>query len=284
MITGPGQFFVAPERSVGLIAHTERTTLDIELKPTALVGMDDGGSVVSRPFEAPMRRAKANEQSPITNFLYMSAAVVADGEDVYKAYITIGQEEGANRGFQEGEDALNIASGLNSSAYETPLSAYTIADNQALMLDVRDSIGRIPVVFSTLEGYEYDDYLLLSFAMEGNWSKPVYLYDALSNDSVRVSNGLQIAVQRPESNQLRYFINGYAASATTEQPGIATDIEVTNGEEPLSSKFSPLTFIYDVLGRRVMTLTEYDLISNIQLPTGVYIIQRGGNTERMVIR
>ena len=42
--------------------------------------------------------------------------------------------------------------------------------------------------------------------------------------------------------------------------------------------------IYDMLGRRVLTLNEFDLISNIQLPTGVYIIQRGTKTERMVIR
>ena len=45
-----------------------------------------------------------------------------------------------------------------------------------------------------------------------------------------------------------------------------------------------MVYIYDILGRKIMTLTEYDLISNIQLPTGVYIIQRGTNTERMVIR
>ena len=284
VITGPGQFFVAPERSVGLIAASARTTLDVELKPTALVGMDDGGSVVSRPFEAPRRATVSDNPSPVTNYLYMSAAVVADGEDVYKAYITIGQEEGANRGFQEGEDALNIASGLNSGAFETPLSAYTIAGNQALMLDVRDSIGRIPVVFSLLDGYDYENYILLSFAMEGNWSEPVYLYDALTNDSVRISNGLQIAIRRPESDQLRYFINGYAAPATTDQPGVATGLETVNGENTLTSNLSPLTFIYDLLGRRVMTLTEYDLLSNIQLPTGVYIIQRGNNTERMVIR
>lgn len=286
VITGPGQFFVAPQRSVGLIAASAGTELEVELRPEALVAMADGSaiSIDTISFSAPARRAAYQEPSPI-NWLYMSAANETDG-GLCKAYLTIGQSTEASRSYVAGEDALNLSSGTsNNVAYETPLSMYTIAGNEALMLDVRDSIGRIPLVFATLPDYEYEDYTLLSFAFEGNWSTPLYLYDALTNDSIQITNGLQVAVRTPESDQIRYFLNGNGARTSTDddQPGITTDIEVVDDQSPITNNQSG-TVIYDVLGRPVLKLSEHDLISNIQLPTGVYIIQRGKNTERMVIR
>ena len=132
--------------------------------------------------------------------------------------------------------------------------------------------------------YEYEEYTLLSFAFEGHWSTPLYLYDALTNDSIQITNGLQVAVRTPESDQIRYFINGSNRVTSEEnQQGTATGIEEVNDQLP-NTNYQSGTVIYDVLGRKIMTLNEYDLISNIHLPTGVYIIQRGSNTERMVIR
>ena len=214
----------------------------------------------------------------------MSAANETDG-GLCKAYLTIGQSAEASRNYVAGEDALNLSSGTsNNVAYETPLSMYTIAGNEALMLDVRDSIGTIPLVFATLPDYEYEEYTLLSFAFEGHWSTPLYLYDALTNDSIQITNGLQVAVRTPKSDQIRYFINGNGARTSTDggQPGVTTDIDEVDDQLPTANNQSAI--IYDVLGRPVLKLSEYDLISNIQLPTGVYIIQRGKNTERMVIR
>ena len=285
VITGPGQFFVAPQRSVGLIAASADTELEVELRPEALVAMADGSaiSIDTISFSAPARRAAYQEPSPI-NWLYMSAANETDG-GLCKAYLTIGQSAEASRNYVAGEDALNLSSGTsNNVAYETPLSMYTIAGNEALMLDVRDSIGTIPLVFATLPDYEYEEYTLLSFAFEGHWSTPLYLYDALTNDSIQITNGLQVAVRTPESDQIRYFINGNGARTLTDggQPGVTTDIDEVDDQLPTANNKSAI--IYDVLGRPVLKLSEHDLISNIQLPTGVYIIQRGKNTERMVIR
>ena len=285
VITGPGQFFVAPQRSVGLIAASAGTELEVELRPEALVAMADGSaiSIDTISFSAPVRRAAYQEPSPV-NWLYMSAANETDG-GLCKAYLTIGQFAMASRNYVAGEDALNLSSGTsNNVAYETPLSMYTIAGNEALMLDVRDSIGTIPLVFATLPDYEYEEYTLLSFAFEGHWSTPLYLYDALTNDSIQITNGLQVAVRTPESDQIRYFINGNGARTSTDggQPGVTTDIDEVDDQLPTANNKSAI--IYDVLGRPVLKLSEHDLISNIQLPTGVYIIQRGKNTERMVIR
>lgn len=292
-VTATGQYFVAPQRAVGLIATDAGKSLNIKLRPEALVALTGDGVVVSREDikePAPRRRAKAEQTAEaIQKRLYIAAANETD-EGPKKAYLTLGEQDDAIRGFRKGEDALSLASGKNYfsySSFSTPISMYTIADNEALMMDIRDTLNNVPVIFSTLSSkYDINDYTLLTFSMAGDWDKPLYLYDALTNDSLLIMNGLQVAVQTPQSDQIRYFINGGKRTTSgEEESGVATAIETVNGDgDSYTIHHTPYTVIYDVLGRKIMTLNEYDLISNIQLPTGVYIIQRGNNTERMVIR
>ncbi len=292
-IDGPGQFFIAPERAVGLIAASEGTSLTIKLKPSALVAVTGDGTIVSHEEivnPAPQRRM-ANDQSPIINKkrLYITASNETDW-GVQKSYLTLGEQADASRGYVYGEDALNIVSGLNyysDESFSTPLSMYTIANNKALMQDVRDTLGIVPLVFTTLPDYSYSDFTFLSFYTDGLWDKPLYLYDALTGDSLLIRDGMEVAVRTPESDQMRYFINGYAAPQSgSGDSGVITGLENggDNNQSPITNNQSGITVIYDVLGRCLMTLGEYDLISNIQLPTGVYIIQHGDKSERMVIR
>lgn len=291
-ITAPGQYFVAPMRTVGLVANSARNTLSIVLKPDAIVAITGDGTIVSHDDVrggAPKRRAlKADEiEQEQTRRLYITASNETD-DGLTKAYLVLGEKENAQRGFRKGEDALCLTSGLNYfsySSYSTPLSMYTIADNQALMMDIRDTLSSVPVVFTTLsEKYDFSDFTTLSFTIEGAWETPLYLYDALTNDSIMIRNGLQVAIRTPESDQIRYFINGRHLPKQTEDTNIATGVDNIGGNEPSTLNTQHSTFIYDILGRRVMVLGEHDLISNVQLPTGVYIIQRGNKTERMVIR
>ena len=290
-IDGPGQFFIAPERAVGLIAASEGTSLTIKLKPSALVAVTGDGTIVSHEeivTPAPQRRL-ANDVEFNKKRLYISASNETDW-GVKKTYLTLGEQIGASRGYVYGEDALNIASGLNyysDESFSTPLSMYTIADNKALMQDVRDTLGIVPLVFTTLPDYSYSDFTFLSFYTDGIWDKPLYLYDAVTGDSLLIRDGMEVAVRTPKSDQMRYFINGYAAPQSgSGDSGVITGLENggDNNQSPITNNQSGITVIYDVLGRRLMTLGEYDLISNIQLPTGVYIIQHGDKSERMVIR
>ena len=291
-VTGPGQYFIAPQRAIGLFANTVQSELTITLKPSALVAITGDGITVNSPdivSPAPKKQARVKTvyEQPETKWLYITASNETDW-GVKKSYLTLGEQAGASRGYVFGEDALSISSGLNyynDASYSTPLSLYTIADNQALMQDVRDTLSRVPLVFTTLEDYSYDDYTILSFSLNGSWNQPLYLYDALTNDSIMIRNGLQVAVRTPNSDQIRYFINGaYKATEHENQPGVTTGVEEVTNDETNELTGNGRTVIYDVLGRYVMTLTEFDLLTNIQLPTGVYIIQRGNKTERMVIR
>ena len=152
------------------------------------------------------------------------------------------------------------------------------------MLDMRDSLSMVPLVFTTLDDhYTYSMYTMLTFGVSGQWNKPLYLHDALTGDSIMIINGLQLGVETPQADQLRYFINGYRAPKHTD---IATGIDEVNGGEQTSNPLTsnPQTIIYDLLGRKMCVLDENQLISNIQLPTGVYVLQRGEKTERIVIR
>lgn len=299
-ITGPGQFFIAPQRAVGLIAASAGNDLTITLKPGALVALTHEGTLVSDKTikgGAPVRRMPKAQEKVNRNFLYISAANETTdewgGETVSKAYITIGESETASRAFVNGEDAPNIASGLNyysDYSFSTPLTMYTIADNQAMMLDVRDTISMVPLAFATLdEKYTFSQYTLLSFAMEGDWKEPLYLFDAVTGDSIRIVNGLQLSVVTPQSDQLRYYINGAAnTSSADDHSGTPTGIEIVNepNDQVPNDQMGndQMVHIYDVLGRHVMTLAPNDLIYNVKLPTGVYIISRGNKTERMVIK
>ena len=288
-VTGAGQYFIAPQRAIGLIAKEVSSSLTIQLQPSALVAITGEGITASDIAPSPMRRrarVRSVYEEPEKRWLYITASNETDW-GVRKSYLTLGEQEDASRGYVFGEDALSISSGLNyydDASYSTPLSMYTIADNQALMQDVRDTLSRVPLIFTTLPDYQYSTYTMLSFSMSGEWDRPLYLYDALTNDSVQIRNGLQVAVRTPNSDQIRYFINGAPKKTETENhQDITTDIE--NLETEISGyRNTGATIIYDMLGRKVMTLTENDLISTIQLPTGVYIIQRGNKAERMVMR
>ena len=290
-INGPGQFFIAPERAVGLIAASEGTSLTVKLKPSALVAVTGDGTIVSHEEivgPAPQRRM-ANATEMNKKRLYITASNETDW-GIQKSYLILGEQADASRGYVYGEDALNIVSGLNyysDESFSTPLSMYTIADNKALMQDVRDTLGIVPLVFTTLPDYSYSDFTFLSFYSDGVWGNPLYLFDAVTGDSLLIRDGMVVAIRTPESDQMRYFINGYAAPQSgSGDSGVITGLENgdDNNQSPITNHQSGITIIYDVLGRRLMTLGEYDLISNIQLPTGVYIIQHGDKSERMVIR
>ena len=293
IVDGPGKYFIAPHRAVGLIAASETTTLDVVLKPRAMAALTGSGSSVHDVHGAPKRRnIAAGESEPENRYLYIAASNETN-QGLFKSYLTIGEAADAQRGFVAGEDALSLASGLDyydQGAFSTPLSMYTIADNKALMLDVRDTVQAVPLVFTTLEDkltskgkqiYTYSDITMLTFAISGNWDKPLYLHDALTGDSIMIINGLQLGIQTPQSDQIRYFINGCHAPKQTDT---ATAIETLEGETGSQTDGPHKTVIYDMLGHKIATLGETELITSLRLPTGVYIIQRGKNVERMVIR
>ena len=289
-VTAPGQYFIAPMRAIGLVSRTPATELTVTLKPTAMVALLGDGEIVQNihadPEPAPARM-RSNTVPAEEAWLYVSAANETD-DGLYKAYLSLGQCATASRGYEAGEDALSLTSGLNyysAGALSTPLGMYTIAGNLPLMRDLRDSVMSVPLCFTTLdEHYQYDAVTILSFAKEGNWQYPLYLYDALTGDSVLIVNGLKVGIQTPMCDQLRYYINHspLAAAPETETPTAVEEgcLEAMQGNRYQGDD----AMVYDMLGRMVAVLKPTDLIRDLDLPTGVYVIQRRNRCEKFVVR
>ena len=293
-ITGEGQYFIAPQRAVGLIAKEPCNSLTIKLKPGAMVALTGDGTIVSSSdvaSGAPVRRVAAAETAPAGRLLHIAAAVETTDRwgytSVSRSYLTLGEAENAHDGFVKGEDAPGIASGLNyysDESFSTPLSIYTVAGNQALMLDVRRQISGVPLVFTKLDGdYSFAPHTLLSFAVEGDEGEPFYLCDAVSGDSIRIVNGMQTAVLTPQSDMLRYYINGCHSQAAGEH-GTATGVEVPASGSLAGDGACNTAAVYDMLGRCMLKLGENDLIDRTVLSAGVYLVCRGGETEKIVIK
>ena len=82
---------------------------------------------------------------------------------------------------------------------------------------------------------------------------------------------------------LRYYINGGRSQAAKEH-GTATGVEVPVSGSLTESSACNTAAVYDMLGRCVLTLGENDLIDSAVLPAGVYLVCRGGETEKIVIK
>ena len=290
VVTGPGQFFVAPQRAVGLIAKEASNSINIILKPHAMVAMTVSGETIHNPNAqrgGTARTATKAEVQPQEAWLYISAANMTD-DGLSKAYYTLGCNATAARGYKEGEDALSLVSGLNyynAGSLATPLSMYSIADNRPVMLDVRDTVSMVPLAFTTLdEHYSYDEVTLLSFATKGEWNGPLYLYDALTGDSVMIIDGIQVAIQTPENDQVRYYINHNIVPITEPVIDPVDPITTSTAEVNKQNVASNYAEVYDLLGRRVAVMQKNELIHHLGLPTGVYVIQRGTEVEKIVVR
>ena len=287
VIDGPGQFYITPQHAIGLIAASATTTLEVLLKPDAMVPMTGDGGRTPAP-----RRLKPTDNTlsaMVNSQLSISATNEYDG-GLCKAFITIGEAAGANRGFNEGEDALSLSSGLgyySDLTFTTPLSLYTLAGDKALMLDIRDSVGLVPLVFAKLDEYHtFSATTQLSFALTGEWNRPLYLYDAVTGGKTLIMNGMQLLVEMPETDQIRYYINGGNASDPHSDQGVATSVTIDEwiaNWETTTSLQERIT-VYDVLGREITTSTSCKENTIPALPTGVYLIKRGNHTERILVR
>lgn len=280
--------FLAPMRAIGIKAASPATSLTIRLTTKALIPMPSMTATrgASGKTLAPMRRTETYEE-PYSATLYISATGSAQGEN-YKAYITLTESNTASDAFVGGEDAECLLShNMDDFTFHTPLTMYTVCENRTLMYDSREMVGRVPLGFSMLSDYTFDDRIILSFATEGHWDRPLYLHDALTGDSILIMNGMRISIVAPASDELRYYINGgeprFAEDTTTGEE-IATGIEVVPPGTNTQMVNDQMAYVYDVLGRKVAVLGENDLLTHLKLPTGVYVITWGDKTERVVIR
>ena len=177
------------------------------------------------------------------------------------SYLLLGQ--GYHADIRSGEDAilttLNIDNFTMTSTPTTPFNLYALEGNQALSIDLRDSIVNVPVSFY-MSDLEYEPMTYLWFTGVNKISGELVFYDAQTDTERAIIDGICIAIETPTQNhEHRYYIRrrGYKEQSGTE---IATDVEIIEpAEDEQIVKFikNDKVYIlrrgqiYTILGQRV---------------------------------
>ncbi len=288
--TPASEALLAPMRAVLLMANAAGTSLTVRLREGLLV------NPVAQTAMAKPRRLAAGGGWSGSAPAVMTIAVhtpTDDGDEqpYASARAMLAADASAADAFVAGEDVPFVSSGVESEgAVVSPLNIYTVAGEDALMADVRRSIGRIPLGFVIGEDVRNAfDSLVLSFALSLPWTEECWFCDHLTGARTPVYNDTRVRIPVPADHEARYYIEGSSAAAPDTPTSVDTPADGTASSDP--SLFvrtdgrggvsliasAPMTEVraYDVLGRRLYgtVLSVPAPVHNLRLPAGVAVLE-----------
>ncbi len=307
--------FIAPMQSVLLRSKTEATSLQVVVRSSQLAAYTNEPSTLS---PAP-RRSPSNGHYLRNEVMHLTAYTPREeGSTTPYAWACadVALVDFANNLYEAGEDVPFISSGIeagNTNSYSAPslLNIYTLADGTALMADVRQDLGIIPigvlagdkVRHKTVNGQQVARYdsICFSFELSDSWSESCYLYDATTGRHQRIMNGSQIQVALPANHELRYYIRKDTTS-TDDTPTANPDSEIADPTGHAVRIFSsaPQT-VSVVASQAIRTIRLYDTVGHllssnalsvaspvctISAPSGLVIAEvelRSGTKHRAVL-
>lgn len=163
----------------------------------------------------------------------------------YTSRLLLGQ--GYNKAVLEGEDAMVTAVNIDNFTKNTtpamPFNIYAVEEGYGLCIDLTDTILNVPISFymSTMTAAnQYDSVTYLWFTGVNNVGGTLVLYDALTDISRPILDGICLPIETPEqSHQVRYFIRRVGPVPTIPDDPIdpiSTEIEnVTTNNTPLEA-------------------------------------------------
>ena len=188
-----------------------------------------------------------------------------------RSAISIIKREGADAAYCVGEDAAVL---LDTDEKQHP-ALYSVAGSQAVAINQTSDISNIPL------GIYSDDAEDVTLTFEGieQFDSPLYLYDALLDESIRL-DALNTKVTVPGSTHGRYFLNGGKEGLDAE-----SDIAIYSpvaGEIIVATSASDLLKtirVYDLAGRLQLSLQSInESVKRLYLTGGVYIVK--ASTEK----
>lgn len=281
---------LAPMCAVLLMANAAGTSLTVRLREGHLVN-----PVAPTAMAKPRRLAAGGGWSGSTPAV-MTIAVHTPtddggGQPYASARAMLAADASAADAFVAGEDVPFVSSGVESDgAVVSPLNIYTVAGEDALMADVRRSIGRIPLGFVIGEDVRNAfDSLVLSFALSLPWTEECWFCDRLTGARTPVYNDTRVRIPVPADHEARYYIEGPSAAAPDTPTSVDTpadgtassDVSLfvrTDGKGGVSLIASaPMTEVraYDLLGHRLYAtvLSVPAPVHNLRLPAGVAVLE-----------
>lgn len=222
--------YLPPLHAIMVKKSAAATSLAVTLNANRIVTHPSQKAAWTRscpaPASAPRKSPMSNDQSQIAKG-FMTVTATNPASPRCTSYLLLGQ--GYHADIRSGEDAilttLNIDNFTMTSTPTTPFNLYALEGNQALSIDLRDSIVNVPVSFY-MSDLEYEPMTYLWFTGVNKIHGELVFYDAETESERAIADGICIAIETPTQNhEHRYYIRrrGYKEQSGTE---IATDVEI----------------------------------------------------------
>ena len=160
----------------------------------------------------------------------------------------------------------------------TPIGLYSVADSFALLYNATPDVVNIPISVFLLDSTITAESFGLTFDGVDSFDETLYLYDNVYETMLPLIDGLTLELEMPKAGEIRYYVTRDNSGGTPTDDSYLSDAKlcvVTN--DGLLSIYSNLNIndieIYDIAGRLVHSSNLNSTIYEVELPTGVYMLQ-----------
>ena len=159
----------------------------------------------------------------------------------------------------------------------TPAAIYTIADNKALQLNKLKELSWLPINITYATSLMNATSMTLSFKGIDNFESPLYLMDSELQQRYLLTNNMELTLELPNSNALRYYIYKMPINDTaipeTNNCGIICFNPSPNHLTVLATDNIENITIYNSIGQQVYQALEIRApLHNTTLSQGSYVI------------
>ena len=204
--------FIAPMQSVLLRSRTEATSLQVVVKSTQLSVYTNNSTTNSAgnspKFPNHSRTNSENGHYLRNEVMHITAYTPREsGSPTPYAWACadVALVEFANNRYEAGEDVPFISSGIeagntNSYSAPSPLNLYTLADDAALMADIRQDLGIIPLGLLASDKLRYKSYSASSSLSSPSSPSSLSFTSSLSSPNRSSSQSAHL-IAEPAPNQ-----------------------------------------------------------------------------------
>ena len=160
----------------------------------------------------------------------------------------------------------------------TPIGLYSVADSFALLYNATPDVVNIPISVFLLDSTITAESFGLTFDGVDSFDETLYLYDNVYETMLPLIDGLTLELEMPKAGEIRYYVTRDNSGGIPTDDSYLSDAKlcvVTN--DGLLSIYSNLNIndieIYDIAGRLVHSNNLNSTIYEVELPTGVYMLQ-----------
>ncbi len=304
--SSPSEFVVPPMRSVFLEvknpAASGAQNVKATLKKEHLV-LSPSHAGNGKPAYAPARTGEP--VSTVNDYESNEIIKLYAFNDWTSASMAVAKNPTAANEYVDEEDVLFFQHQYDeNSGLSNDLGIYSVAGSRNLMVDMRQTIQMVPICF-VLDEYYWSDRMSMVVNFPNHMSEVIYFCDSQTGDSVRLYDGMCIEFDTPEPYQLRYYLQGQAATGdiTTDAENVIPTTKPDNSDES-KFEFEALAYnhqaghvnvfanalieritIIDPAGHVCATVAPRSQMCSIAAPQGVVLVKiesRHGTVIRKV--